>query len=413
MSKRFAIIGAGAAGCLCAIEIKRRCPDAVIDLYEAGTRPLAKVAVTGGGRCNLTNDFEGIRSLSEAYPRGDKLMKRLFHHFNHEDAVRWFEKEGVRFVTQEDHCIFPVTQDAMTIVRTLTRLIDRLGIQLHLKHKVYGIERLMDQDQPAGFRLRFSSESLSPQECDVLVVTAGGFPRAGQYSLFDSLDLEIMEPVPSLFAFNIEDVAMKELAGAVVDPVTVGISGTKFKAEGPLLITDFGLSGPAILKLSSYAARHLHDQGYVCQVNINWLGTMDRDEVLSLLQSSSSESGMKLLTSVHPKGLSSRLWRLIVSRSGIPADLRWNALNKKHLNKLTETLVNDPVQISGKNKFKEEFVTCGGVSLSNLNLNTLEARNCPGLYFAGEIMDVDAITGGFNLQAAWTTGYVVAEHCVR
>ncbi len=410
MPKKFAITGAGAAGCLCAIEIKRRCPDAEVEIFEAGSRPLAKVAVTGGGRCNLTNDFEGIRSLSEAYPRGDKLMKRLFHRFNHQNTLEWFERLGVCCVTQEDHCIFPVTQDAMTIVRALAGQMGRLGVRLHVRHKVYGIQPLLES---SGYRLHFADAGLPAHDCDVLVVTAGGFPRSGQYALFEQLDLDIVEPVPSLFAFTQEDPAMKQLAGAVVDLVSVGIVGTRFRSEGPLLITDFGLSGPAILKLSSYAARYLHDNGYVCDLNVNWMGESKRDEVRSAVEEMARANEQKLISSIHPPALSSRLWRWLLGRSGIPADLRWKALDKKNRNRLVEMLVNDPIHVSGKNRFREEFVTCGGVALSNLNLNTLESRKHPGLYFAGEILDIDAITGGFNLQAAWTTGFVVAENAAN
>ena len=402
--KRVAILGAGAAGCLCAVEIARRNPEVAVDLYEASGRPLAKVSMTGGGRCNLTNDFQGIRSLSEAYPRGEKLMKRLFHRFDNNDTLKWFEQEGVRFVLQEDHCYFPVTQDAMTIVRTLCRLMNKFGVTLHLHHRVAQIA-----PNEGGFELTFADEALKKAVCDFLVVTTGGFPKAGQFQIFEPLGLEIAAPVPSLFAFNLEDKAVRELGGAVVEDVVTSIEGTKFKAQGPLLITDFGMSAPAILKLSSYAARYLKECDYKFTLNINWMGETGIDAVRARLQQMAAENAMKLVTSIHPEELSARLWKLIVQRAGLAEDLRWNAVGKKALNKLVETLVNDKYAVSGKNKFKEEFVTCGGIALSELNMNTLEAKRYSGLFFAGEILDMDAITGGFNLQAAWTTGYVAAE----
>ena len=387
-----AVIGAGAAGCFCAAELRRRLPDARIDVFEAGPKPLAKVAVTGGGRCNLTNSFEGVRSLSEAYPRGDRLMKRLLRVFSQEDTWRWFESAGVPLVLQEDHCVFPQSQDAMDIVRALLRRMD--GVILRLRTPVHSVI-----PGPNG-RLLVNGEPY-----DAVVVTTGGAPKG--LPMLDGLELEWVPTVPSLFTFTIQDEELRSLMGLVAD-ASVSIPGTAFQAGGPLLITDWGLSGPAVLKLSSYAARHLHDTGYKAPLSVNWLA-LNENEVRTLLQELAGGNPRKLVTSTPPARLQSRLWEHLVRKAGLRSDIRWAELGSKGLNRLVATLTQDPYTIAGKTKFREEFVTCGGVSLSNIEPSTLMCRRYPGLYFAGEVLDIDAVTGGFNLQAAWTTGYVAAQ----
>lgn len=388
---KVAIIGAGAAGCFCAVNIKRMNPDAVVEVFEGGSRPLAKVAITGGGRCNLTNSFEGIRNLGEAYPRGDKLMKRMFSVFDHNDTMEWFEHEGVRLVTQDDNCVFPASQDAMQIVHTLTYLMSKYGVKLHLGHRITDIQDVM-------------------RDFDKVVVTTGGSPKLSGLGFLSSLDLEIAQPVPSLFTFNIKD-PITALMGAVVEGASVKLAGTKFKSCGPLLITHWGMSGPAILKLSSYAARYLAENQYRASLLVNWLGDDYNDQsALTMLQDIAKRNPQKQISSVHPEMLTSRIWQYLIEKCGIPSDRRFAELSKKHYNVLVTTLTNDTYHIDGQSRFKEEFVTCGGVALSNINMNTLEAKKYPGLYFAGEVLDVDAITGGFNLQAAWSMGYVIAQN---
>ncbi len=387
---KVAIIGAGAAGCFCAVNIKRMNPDAVVEVFEGGSRPLAKVAITGGGRCNLTNSFEGIRNLGEAYPRGDKLMKRMFAVFDHNDTMEWFEHEGVRLVTQDDNCVFPASQDAMQIVHTLTYLMSKYSVKLHLGHRITDIQDVM-------------------RDFDRVVVTTGGSPKLSGLGFLSSLDLEIAQPVPSLFTFNIKD-PITALMGAVVEGASVKLAGTKFKSCGPLLITHWGMSGPAILKLSSYAARYLAENQYRASLLVNWLGDDYNDQsALTMLQDIAKRNPQKQISSVHPEMLTSRIWQYLIEKCGIPSDRRFAELSKKHYNVLVTTLTNDTYRIDGQSRFKEEFVTCGGVALSNINMNTLEAKKYPGLYFAGEVLDVDAITGGFNLQAAWSMGYVIAQ----
>ena len=440
---KVAIVGAGAAGCFCAIELKRRMPSASVEVFEAGAKALAKVAITGGGRCNLTNSFEGISSLSIAYPRGDKLMKRLFRSFDQRSTWQWFENEGVKLVLQEDHCVFPASQDAMEIVNTLQARMRQAGVTLHTKRKVTGIfprpeggytisvaelskvqslrqaqrpdslapESIISVPEPVEGPILQKSQRLDKHNClaDIVVVTTGGSPKLSGLGMLDGLDLEIVPPVPSLFTFNLPGSPVRELMGTVVENASASLVGTKFKASGPLLITHWGMSGPAILKLSSYAARYLAENEYSATLSVNWFGDAGEQDVRDRITALSKDSPQKQILNTHPSELPSRLWNYLISKCGIREDARWAELGSKGMNRLVNTLINDEYQIRGKSRFKEEFVTCGGVALSNINLNTLESKNHPGLYFAGEVLDVDAITGGFNLQAAWSMGYTVAR----
>lgn len=384
-----AIIGAGAAGCFCAINLKRMLPNANVHLFESKGKALAKVAVTGGGRCNLTNTFKGVKNLQEVYPRGEKLMRRALSVFSAEDTCTWFEKEGVRLVTQEDNCIFPQSQDAMQIVNTLLYNIKGLGIQLHLNEKVTHIDL---------------------NQWNRVVVTTGGHATPQGFSLLEGLEIPIETPIPTLFTFNVQGDWHQQLMGTVVEEVQAFIPGTKFRSHGALLLTHWGMSGPAILKLSSYAARYLAEHGYQSPICINWMGTMTELEVRQIIQDLIQQNAQKLITSVYPQCFTNKHWGILLTRMGIPLTQRWGALNTKHLNKMLTVLTADTYQITGKCPFKEEFVTCGGVSLKSININTLQSKQHPTLYFAGEVLDVDAITGGFNLQAAWSMGYVVAKH---
>jgi len=399
---RIAIIGAGAAGCFCSINLKRSLPDAEVVVFESGRVPLAKVALTGGGRCNLTNSFEGIESIQDAYPRGTNLMKKLLKEFGWKDTCHWFEKEKVKLVIQKDHCVFPKSQDAMEIVRTLSGLMNRLGVKIHLSSKVEKIE----PDQNGGYTV--STES-SKQTFDKVIITTGGSPKISGISFLEDLDLEIIQPVPSLFTFNLPNQSVTELSGIVVEDAATSLAGTKFSARGPLLITDWGMSGPAILKLSSYGARFLKENSYEATLNVNWLSGQKEDKVRELLSGISKNNIQKQISSTHPDTISSRLWNHILSKVGLRPDIKWAELGSKGMSRLVNALICDQYKVQGKGKFKDEFVTCGGVSLTNISSSTLECKKYPGLYFAGEVLDVDAITGGFNLQAAWTMGYTIAK----
>lgn len=396
MNYKVAIIGAGAAGCFCAINVKRLMPEADVHVYESHGKALAKVAITGGGRCNLTNSFRLVSNLQQVYPRGSKLMKRALSAFSHEALMEWFEREGVRLVIQDDECVFPQSQNAMEIVNTLLSLMRRSGVQQHLNCRP---ELAKDGD----------NYLIDGQMFDALVIATGGSPHIGGLDFLSPFALDIVPPVPSLFTFNVAGTWHQQLMGTVVENATMQIAGTKFRSQGSLLLTHWGMSGPATLRLSSYAARWLAEHDYRCQVVINWCGGMNESEARQMIAQMMSDNGQRLVANEYPRWLTARHWQHLIMCSGIDTTQRWNALNKKQINKLVTTLTADVHEVTGKCPFKEEFVTCGGVALSNINISTLESKTHPGLYFAGEVLDVDAVTGGFNLQAAWSMAYVIAR----
>ena len=381
-----AIIGGGAAGFFLAINLKEIMPTIEVTIFEKSKKVLAKVEVSGGGRCNCTNSFAAVSDLSQVYPRGHRLMKRLFKTFNYRDAYEWFEKHGVRLVTQDDECVFPVSQDSHTIINTFLLYAKRLGVEILTERKITSLDELKDYDY--------------------IAVTTGG----GTASM---TGVPTTENVPSLFTFNIEDEALRALMGTVVEEATAYIPGTKFKASGPLLITHWGMSGPAILRLSSYAARELHDHQYQMPLAVNWCSRKDA-EVQTELQNIIRQHPQKQLATIRPFNLPTRLWNYLLEKTlGERAQYRWQHLTQKDLNRLTNCLCNDNYQIAGRAAFKDEFVTCGGVSLSAVYANTLESKDLPCVFFAGEVLDIDGVTGGFNFQAAWTTAYVVAQAIAR
>ncbi len=376
-----AIVGGGAAGFFLAINLKEMCPEMQVTIFEKSKKVLAKVEVSGGGRCNCTNSFEAVTDLSQVYPRGHRLLKRLFKTFDYRDAYEWFESHGVRLVTQEDHCVFPLSQDSHTIINLFLAEAKRHGIDIRTQCKIESLDELKDYD----FK----------------VITTGG----GTASM---AGVPVTSPVPSLFTFSIEDEALRALMGTVVEDATASIPGTKLKSNGPLLITHWGMSGPAILKLSSYAARNLHEHNYQMPLAVNWTSQKE-PEIQQELREIIIRHPQKQIATIRPFGLPSRLWDYLVQKTlGERAQNRWQNLNQKELNRLTNALCNDQYQIAGRAAFKDEFVTCGGIDLAGINPNTLEAKTLPQLYFAGEVLDIDGITGGFNFQAAWTTAYVVS-----
>lgn len=403
---KIAIIGGGAAGCFAAIETARLLPRADIHIYESLKRPLVKVGLTGGGRCNLTNSFRHVTSAEQVYPRGARLMKRLLKEFGPADTMAWFEREGVELVTQTDECVFPATQKASTIVDTLTRLLAALHVKLHCARRVKAIVAT-----EAGYRLSMADGG--DVEAQAVVVTTGGYPREASMSLFRPLALKTVPPVPSLFSFTLADDRLKALSGTVVEQVTARLTTTKFKATGALLITHMGLSGPAILKLSAYAARHLHDSGYRATLSINWWGEATEDDILATLRSHAATRSARQTGTTTPSHLCRRLWHYLLDAAHIAPHRRWSELQPKELRRLAALLSNHQLSLTGRNPYKEEFVTCGGIALSEIVPSTLESRAHRHLYFAGEALDVDAVTGGFNLQAAWSMGYVVARSLSR
>ena len=379
---RTAVVGGGAAGFFLAINLKELCPQMEVTIFEKSRKVLAKVEVSGGGRCNCTNSFAAVRDLSEVYPRGHRLMKRLFKTFDYRDAYTWFERHGVRLVTQDDNCVFPASQDSHTIINLFLAEARRHGISIRTESQITSLGELADYD--------------------FIAITTGGGTAA-------MAGVPVVEAVPSLFTFSIADEDLQALMGTVVDDATAFIPGTGFRASGPLLITHWGMSGPAILKLSSHAARELHDHHYQMPLSVNWTSRKD-PEILQQLQDIISRHPQKQLNTIRPFDLPSRLWNYLLEKTlGERAKNRWQNLNKKELNRLVNTLCNDSYQIAGRASFKDEFVTCGGISLAAVNPTTLESKDLPHVYFAGEVLDIDGITGGFNFQAAWTTAYTVAQ----
>ena len=384
-----AIIGGGAAGFFLGINLKEMCPEMEVTIFEKSKRVLAKVEISGGGRCNCTNSFAEVRDLSEVYPRGHRLMKRLMKGFSQEDAYEWFERHGVRLTTQDDQCVFPMSQDSHTIINCFLTEARRCGIEIRTETKIDSLDLL------SGY--------------DFIAVTTGGSPKAEGLRWLGDMGHELESPVPSLFTFQIADEALHALMGTVVEDAVTMIPGTKQRAQGPLLITHWGMSGPAILKLSSYGARLLADQQYRAPLAVNWTNRRDT-EVMTMLDEIIICSPQKQLKTISPCGLPSRLWTYLAEKClGERANGRWGSLNKKEMNRLVNLLSGgDSYQIAGRAAFKDEFVTCGGIALSAVNPSTLESRHVPHLFFAGEVLDIDGITGGFNFQAAWTTAYTVA-----
>jgi len=394
-----AIIGGGAAGFFAAITAKEINPKAEITIFEKNRKVLAKVLITGGGRCNLTNTFDNITDMKQAYPRGDKLIKRLFRQFDYNDLYRWFEDNGVPLVVQDDRCVFPKSQDAATIVGCLVGKAKTIGVKIVTGARLTGLSK----DADGRLQLLFHD---GRTECfDKVAVTTGGSQKAEGIRYLQDIGHAIEQPVPSLFTFNIADKNFCSLMGTVVEAV-VSIPSTNFRASGSLLITHWGMSGPAVLKLSSYAARYLYENDYKLPVSVNWVCETNRSIVEEKLSETVVRNPQKQLGNIRPYDLPSRLWLYILERTGLPVEKRWSELGRKGMNKLIEVLTNDIYIIAGKGTFRDEFVTCGGISLKDINYNTMESKICPDLYFAGEVLDIDAITGGFNLQAAWTTGYV-------
>ena len=356
-----------------------------VTIFEKSKKVLTKVEVSGGGRCNCTNSFASVGDLSQVYPRGHRLMKRLFKTFDYRDAYAWFERHGVRLVTQDDGCVFPASQDSHTIINLFLAEARRHGIEIRTQSKISSLDELVDYDY--------------------IAITTGGCTKGACTMVPDPF----VQPVPSLFTFSIADEALMALMGTVVEEATVMIPATNFRATGPLLITHWGMSGPAILKLSSYAARGLHDHNYQMPLSVNWT-SRKAPEILEEIQRIIDAHPQKQLGSIRPFDLPSRLWDYLLTKTlGERAQNRWLNLSKKEQNRLVNTLCNDTYQIAGRAAFKDEFVTCGGIDLAAVDPNILESKHRPYVYFAGEVLDIDGITGGFNYQAAWTTAYTVAQ----
>jgi predicted Rossmann fold flavoprotein len=399
---RIVVIGGGAAGFFGAIACAKANPDAQVTLLEASRQPLAKVLISGGGRCNVTHACFDAQELVQNYPRGAKALRGALTRFGPQHTVAWFAADGVYLKTEADGRMFPVTNTSETIVECLIKAVAKSGVKLYVGTHVTSVKRTAAD---GGFDILLKSGD--PMKCDRLLLATGS--SIVGYKIVRELGHEIEPPVPSLFTFNILDQKLRELAGVSVNPVQLRLSAggkSQLQQTGPLLITHWGLSGPAVLKLSAWGARVLHESRYQATLLINWLPLMHQEQVREKVLAVKDEWGKKAIALHRGVDLPHRLWQYIIARAGITTDDRWAEISSKTLNQLVQELTQGQYLINGKGAFKEEFVTCGGVKLKEVNFKTMESRLVPGLYFAGEILDIDGVTGGFNFQSAWTTGYL-------
>lgn len=399
---KVAIIGGGAAGFFTAINIKENYENAAVTIFEKSAKILSKVKVSGGGRCNVTNGIDSVKELAKAYPRGEKQLRKVFGVFSNKDVIQWFESRGVALVTQTDNCVFPKSQNSQTIIDCFITEIKRLNISIAFKK---GVQQITEQNTQLKLHFTDNTSNLF----DKVVVATGGSPKRKGLDWLATLGHEIKAPVPSLFTFNMPNEGITKLMGIVVEKTMVSIQGTKLKSNGPLLITHWGMSGPAILKLSAFGARLLSEKEYQFKVQVNWIDILNTDEVKREITQIVNSNLNKQLATIKPFKLQTRLWHYLLNKIDLPLDRKWKEIGNKGINKLVNILTNDVYQVEGKTTFKEEFVTCGGVSLQDIDFKTMQSKKVKNLYFTGEVLDIDGITGGFNFQAAWSTAFVAAK----
>ncbi|WP_281637120.1 NAD(P)/FAD-dependent oxidoreductase [Flavobacterium marginilacus] len=392
------VVGGGASGFFTAINIVEKNPKMKVAILERGAEVLAKVRVSGGGRCNVTHACFEPNELVKFYPRGEKELRGPFHQFCSGDTIEWFEKHGVELKIEEDGRMFPVSNSSQTIIDCFVKATQKLGIKVFTGQSVQSIFK-----KDNFWKVETQNENYIAEK---LVLATGSNPKV--WEMLQKQGHAIVNPVPSLFTFNIKDPRIKELPG-VSAQVTVKVKDTKLTSTGPLLITHWGMSGPAILKLSAWGARILHDKNYQFTIYVNWLNDLDAEDAEKILKTTKQEHAKKSVSKKSAVDLTNRLWESLVLASGIPADTKWADLSKTQLQNLVNQLTNGTFQVNGKSTFKEEFVTAGGIDLKEINFKTMESKLHENLYFAGEIMNIDAITGGFNFQNAWTSGFILAN----
>ncbi|MGZ8541268.1 MAG: NAD(P)/FAD-dependent oxidoreductase [Chitinophagaceae bacterium] len=400
--KKLIVIGGGAAGFFCAVNAARINPALEVIIVEKTSKLLSKVRVSGGGRCNATHACFDIAEMSKKYPRGGNFVKKTFHQFFTTDTIKWFEERGVKLKAEEDGRMFPVTDSSQTIIECLMREVDRYDVKIHLNAEVTSL-----RSEDGKFGINLSDRRLLTS--DFVCIASGGYPKTSMFEWLRELGHTIEEPVPSLFTFNMPGHPITKLMGVSVERVRVKIIGTKLEQEGPLLITHWGLSGPAILKLSAWGARLLAKENWQFSVLINWLPDHDEQSLQSNFQSLRFDNAAQKIGNRNPFGLPQRLWEFLLEQSEVNTAKRWADLPAKEQNKLIKNLCTCEFAIKGKTTFKEEFVTAGGINLSEVDANTMMSKKLPNLFFAGEILNVDGITGGFNFQHAWTSGFIAAK----
>ena len=399
---KIAIIGAGAAGCFAAANIP--CSKGIeVTVFEKTGKALQKVKASGGGRCNVTHECFDVPELLNRYPRGRQLLRRSLYQFTPQHTINWFEERGVKLKTEADGRMFPVTDDAQTIIDCIWQQMMRNQAEVLYHKSVSAIKKTGDR-----FTIQFADTSSFI--ADAVLIAAGGFPKAEQYRWMTDMGHTIQQPVPSLFTFNIPKHPVTGLMGVSVPMATIRVQGTKIVQTGPLLITHWGMSGPAVLKTSAIGARELAGRNYEYNIFVNWLNDATDADLKEKIFDLRREQGKQLVQHKNPFDLPKRLWEYLLGQCGIGDAVRWGDLPAAAQNKLVEHLLRDTYPVKGKTTFKEEFVTCGGINLAEIDPQTMQSRIVPGLYFAGEIMDVDGITGGYNFQNAWSSGWIAAKN---
>jgi len=394
------IVGGGASGFFSAIQLAQQVPDIRIAILERGKEVLSKVKISGGGRCNVTHACFIPNILTKFYPRGERELRGPFHTFCTGDIMEWFEHRGVALKIEEDGRVFPESNSSQTIIDCFLKEADTAGVKI-VKQTV--VQHVVKRN---GNKWLLETSN-GDFECTQLIMATGSNPKI--WELVSVLGHTIVPPVPSLFTFNVKDDRIQDLMGVSAPMVTMKVKNTSLKANGPLLITHWGMSGPAVLRLSAWGARELFDLNYKFSIGINWLNEQTFDEVLEELMVFKQELARKNIVKKAPFELTNRLWEKLVLASGISEDAKWADIGKKQLVKLAEQLTQATFEVNGKSTFKDEFVTAGGVDLKEVNFKTMESKPNDNLYFTGEILNIDAITGGFNFQNAWTTGFLAAQ----
>lgn len=403
MSKRHIVIaGGGAAGFFAAITCAEAAPDSEVTLLEQGPRFLSKVRISGGGRCNVTHACFDVDKLSHQYPRGGAALRGPFERFQPRDTVAWFETRGVRLKTEPDGRMFPVSDSSQTIIDCLLRAARQAGVILADN---LGLARV--SPRVGGFDLALANGAA--RACDRLMLATGGCRGTAAGSLPVSLGHSVEPPVPSLFTFRLESAWLRGLAGICVGPVELMAPGLGLRERGPVLLTHEGLSGPAVLRLSAWGARALHGLDYRFPLQVNWVPDLEAAAIARELERQRASQPARLVVNGPVGGLPARLWTSLVLAAGIARQTRWADLSKSQRHRLGQGLTRSELAISGKSLNRDEFVTCGGVPLGEVNLRTMQSKRCPGLYFGGELLDIDGLTGGFNFQAAWTTGWIAGQ----
>lgn len=406
MGEKIAIVGGGAAGFFAAITCAEANPANEVSIYERGSEFLTKVRISGGGRCNVTHACFESRTMSESYPRGERALISPLHRFSASDTVAWFERRGVRLKTEEDGRMFPVTDSSGTVIDCLLYEARAAGVRLFLRK---GVDAVAGKD--GGFELQFAGGKTTA--CDRLLLATGGTRSAIGGQIAESLGHEMAPPVPSLFSFHVAESWVRSLPGVSLTEVEASVPSARLRERGPILITHQGVSGPVILRLSAWGARALHQFDYQFPLRLNWLPGATAESVQRELQELRRTNPNKLVVNSPLGALPQRLWEKLAQLAGIDSTVRATTLSREQASALASLVVRTEVTVHGKSLNKDEFVTCGGVKLSDVNFKTMESRIVPGLYFAGELLDVDGITGGFNFQAAWTTGWIAGNAMAR